>query len=410
MGILMPKPMPRLRTNLDFMPSPVPDRPGLLIRDAFRYSDVTLIIPPGLVECLRCFDGETTDLELREELVRITGDLQVGELQRNLIDALAESGFLENATYERMREERHRAFAAERRRQPSHAGAAYPDEPVPLRETLGQWMNGGPRERTRPLIGIAAPHVSPEGGWKSYQAAYGALTSEYKDRTFVVLGTSHYGQPERFGLTRKPFVTPLGESAVDLRLVDRLASEAPGAILMEDYCHAIEHSIEFQALFLQYCYGPDIRILPILCGSYAQSIYVGGAPEDDENVRRFLGALGDLAAREGDRLFWVLGIDMAHMGRRYGDPFAAFADEGDMRQVAERDRLRIDRVNAGDAAGFWDLVQERRDDLKWCGSSPLYTFLKAVPQARGELNRYEQWNIDEQSIVSFAGISFGKEA
>jgi AmmeMemoRadiSam system protein B len=258
-------------------------------------------------------------------------------------------------------------------------------------------------------MGIAAPHVSPEGGWKSYQAAYGALRPEYKDRTFVVLGTSHYGQPERFGMTRKPFVTPLGESAVDLRMVDTLVNDAPGAILMEDYCHSIEHSIEFQVLFLQYCYGPDIRILPILCGSYARSIYKGGAPEDDENVRRFLGSLSELAAREGDRLFWVLGIDMAHMGQRYGDRFVAVADQGEMAQVAERDRLRIERVNAGDAAGFWDLVQERQDELKWCGSSPVYTFLKAVPQARGELNRYEQWNIDEQSVVSFAGISFGKE-
>jgi hypothetical protein len=47
--------------------------------------------------------------------------------------------------------------------------------------------------------------------------------------------------------------------------------------------------------------------------------------------------------------------------------------------------------------------------LKWCGSAPLYTFLKAVPHARGELLRYEQWNIDEQSVVSFAGIAFAPE-
>jgi AmmeMemoRadiSam system protein B len=221
-----------------------------------------------------------------------------------------------------------------------------------------------------------------------------------------VLGTSHYGEPERFGLTRKPFATPFGESAVDLRLVDELAAGAPDSILMEDYCHTIEHSIEFQVLFLQYVFGPDIRILPILCGSYANSIYRGGAPESDEKVRRFLGTLGEVAAREGDRLFWVLGIDMAHMGRRYNDRFVALADRGEMEGVALADRRRIERINAGDTAGFWDLVQERQDELKWCGSSPLYTFLKVAPHARGELNRYEQWNIDEQSVVSFAGISF----
>jgi predicted class III extradiol MEMO1 family dioxygenase len=114
--------------------------------------------------------------------------------------------------------------------------------------------------------------------------------------------------------------------------------------------------------------------------------------------------------REAGRLFWVLGIDMAHIGRRYGDSFIARADEGQMIEVSARDRKRIDSVNRGDADEFWDLVQQQRDDLKWCGSSPLYTFLKAVPQARGELLRYEQWNIDEQSVVSFAGMSFTESA
>jgi AmmeMemoRadiSam system protein B len=406
----MSKRLPRLRANLDFMPSPVADRPGLLIRDAYRYSDATLIIPPGLIESLRCFDGESTELELREELVRMTGDPQVGELERNIIDTLAQSGFLEDETYARLREERHRQFAEQPRREPAHVGSAYPETMGPLTRTMTQWMNGGAAQCGDHLIGIAAPHVSPEGGWQSYRAAYSALAPEYKERTFVILGTSHYGEPERFGLTRKPYSTPFGESTVNQNLVDTLVKEAPGAILMEDYCHAIEHSIEFQALFLQYIYGPDIQILPILCGSFARSIYKGGAPEKDENVGRFLGALGELAAKEGDRLLWVLGIDMAHMGRRYGDSFSAYADRGEMAQVSVRDQQRIDRINAGDAAGFWDLVQERQDDLRWCGSSPLYTFLKAAPGARGALNRYEQWNIDEQSVVSFAGISFSKES
>ena len=36
------------------------------------------------------------------------------------------------------------------------------------------------------------------------------------------------------------------------------------------------------------------------------------------------------------------------------------------------------------------------------------TFLKTAPRARGELLRYEQWNIDERSVVSFAGVAFRK--
>ena len=152
--------------------------------------------------------------------------------------------------------------------------------------------------------------------------------------------------------------------------------------------------------------APDVKILPILCGSYARSIFQGGKPEDSQEVRRFLDALSELRAREGKRLFFVLGVDMAHMGARYQDPFECFANQGPMTEVSARDAARIACINQSDAGGFWELVQHNQDDLKWCGSSPFYTFLKIAPQARGKLLRYEQWNIDEASVVSFAGMSF----
>jgi AmmeMemoRadiSam system protein B len=255
------------------------------------------------------------------------------------------------------------------------------------------------------VIGIAAPHVSPAGGWQSYRAAYTALTPDLRERTFVVLGTSHYGQPDRFGLTRKPFKTPFGTTLTNECLVAEL--EVQPAALVEDYCHAVEHSIEFQVLFLQAIYGPEVRILPVLCGSFGRHGGEGEFPEDNEEVKRFLGALGEIAQREKERLFWVLGVDMAHMGVRYGDGFAARADCDEMGQVRERDEIRIARVLAADAEGFWELVRENGDDdLKWCGSSAIYSFMKAVPWAQGTLRRYEQWNIDEQSVVSFGGIAF----
>jgi AmmeMemoRadiSam system protein B len=397
--------LPRLRYDLDAMPSPVEDRPGLLMRDSLHYSDAVLIIPPALVECLSCFDGQHTELDLRAILVQLTGDFQVGELERNLIDTLKQSGFLQDEIFAAMKAAREREFAESPVREPAHAGSGYPDNPDELRQQMDEWMADPPSAEDG-LIGIAAPHVSPIGGYQSYRAAYGLLGPQYKDRTFVILGTSHYGAPERFGLTRKPYATPWGNAETNTALVDELTRLAPEAIGTEDYCHSVEHSIEFQVVYLQSIFGPDIRILPILCGSYAQSIYRGGKPEDNEGVVRFLGALGNIAAREGDSLMWLLGIDMAHMGRRYGDEIAAIASEDEMLVVEARDRARMECVAAGDVRGFWDLVQENHDDLKWCGSSPLYTFLKVMPHARGSVKRYEQWNIDPQSVVSFAGISF----
>jgi len=394
------------------MPSPVDDRPGLLIRDPYQFSDMTLIIPPALVPCLECFDGEQTTLDLRQLLVRSTGSLEVGELETHLTDTLSTAGFLEDEKFEVMRQQRERGFVDSPHRDVAHAGSAYPESPNELRVVLDDYMKpeGDAPPSSGRILGIAAPHVSPFGGWGCYQAAYSALTPADRDRTFVILGTSHYGEPDRFGLTRKPFLTPYGTAPTDTAIVDELENAGNGAVMMEDYCHAVEHSIEFQVIFLQHLLGPEVRIVPILCGSFARSIYGSGMPEDQPGTARFFDALGNLAARQGDNLCWVLGIDMAHMGRRYGDQFQALANTDEMVRVAERDHLRIDSISGGDAQAFWDQVRENRDELKWCGSAPLYTFMKAMPQARGVLRRYQQWNIDEQSVVSFAGMTFADGA
>jgi AmmeMemoRadiSam system protein B len=401
--------------NLDFMPSPSPEHPGLFIRDPYRFSDAMLVIPTFLVECLQCFDGSQTELDLRAALVRITGDLEVGALGQHLIGTLSAAGFLEDAQYGEMQQARKREFAAAAVREPSHAGSAYPADLGEMRQTMGQWMDGA-GTLAKPdgdlldgdLFAIAAPHVSPQGGWQSYRAAYGLLRPEHKDRTFVILATSHFGEPEKFGLTRKTFRTPLGDAPADTALVDWLAARGGKGVEMEDYCHSFEHTVELQVIFLQHVLGPGVKILPILVGPFVRSIYEGGDPEDDDGVKAFFEALGELREREGDRLFWVMGVDMAHMGARYHDRLAAVAGEGAMQEVGARDERRIERINALDAGGFWDLVRQRQDDLKWCGSAPFYTFLKTAPKARGELLKYEQWNIDENSVVSFAGMGFRK--
>ncbi len=397
----------RLRLDLDFSPSPSRDHPGLLIRDPLQYSETALVIPPPLVECLQLFDGESTELDLRERLARVTGSIQVEEIAGHLRSSLRDAGFLEDEVYRRLRDDKHRTFAEASVREATHAGSGYPEDPESIRSVLEGYLSASPSPVTSPLeglLGIAAPHVSPNGGWRAYSAAYRALVPEHKERIFIILGTSHYGAPNHFGLTRKNFVTPLGEARTETALVDRLAGA--GAVEMEDYCHLSEHSIEFQVIFLQHLFGGGVRILPILCGSYARSIYEGGRPEDDEGVRRFIGELGAIGASGGDRFFWVLGVDMAHMGRRYGDSFPAVANEGVMKEVAGRDRARIEKICERNPDGFWSLIQENKDDLKWCGSSVFYTFLRAVPKARGRLLGYEQWNIDEQSVVTFGALGF----
>lgn len=367
-------------------------------------------MPPPWVVGLRCLDGEHTEVDMQEALTRATGELVFSDTIRAFVVTLREHGFLETEEFRRLRDRKHAEFREARERLPVYAGEAYPASELEIRATFQGYFDaaGGSGGLSPHCLGVAAPHVSPEGGRNCYAATYQALAAlpSLASRTFVILGTSHYGAPEKFGLTRKPFVTPLGTLAVDRELVDWLEQHGGEAVCMEDYCHAIEHSIEFQCVFLQYALGPKLRIVPILCGPFAESLETGRAPESNPAVACFLAALKGLADVQGDRLFWVLGIDLAHRGARYGDPFAAVAEQGEMMAAAGRDRERLDAFCDGDLTRFFELVRSNQDELKWCGYAPLYTFAKAVPGARGKLLRYEQWNIDPQSVVSFAGLEF----
>ena len=272
-------------------------------------------------------------------------------------------------------------------------------------------LSGSPNPA--PIIGIAAPHVSPEGGWQCYAAAYNrlrGLKEQLQGKTIVILGTSHYGEPEKFGLTRKSFQTPYGTVNTNTELVDWLLNRAGDVINMEDYCHSVEHSIEFQIVFLQHVLGNDFKILPVLCGAFVQSFMSGKPPETGDGVRSFFEALGELAALRQDQLFWVLGIDLAHIGQRYGDPLEARAEQGYLREVREKDYERLQHVGAGQSGEFFDLVVRDYDPLKWCGFTPVYTFMQAVKQARGEVLQYDQWNIDDASVVSFTAMEFTTNA
>lgn len=402
--------VPPLRRGLDIVPSADSQRPGLLIRDAMQYTESILYLPPLWALALRCLDGQHTELDLQALLTHATGSLVFGEDIQEFLGVLREQGFLETEEFHHLERRKRNEFAQAPERLPIHAGMAYPGSAIEVRNTIEAYFHDVPAPESLPsqAVGVAAPHVSPEGGRLCYGTTYLQLTASpaLAEHTVIVLGTSHYGAPEKFGLTRKPFVTPLGTVHVDTKMVDWLEQRGGDAVVMEDYCHAIEHSIEFQCLFLQYALGPGLKFVPILCGPFAQSLQSGCAPESNEDLARFFDALGELADIHCDRLFWVLGIDLTHAGHRYGDPFVATAHHGLMEEVAERDRERLKLACDGDDRGFLESVTVNGDELKWCGYSALYTFMKALPKARGHLRRYAQWNIDPQSVVSFASLEF----
>jgi hypothetical protein len=91
--------MPALRQDLDVMPSPVEDRPGLLVRDPMGFAEGMLVIPPALVPLLAIFDGQSDVADVKAALVRQAGDVRAATIVEHLLETLGGGGFLVDEAY-----------------------------------------------------------------------------------------------------------------------------------------------------------------------------------------------------------------------------------------------------------------------------------------------------------------------
>jgi hypothetical protein len=91
----------------------------------------------------------------------------------------------------------------------------------------------------------------------------------------------------------------------------------------------------------------------------------------------------------------VLGVDMAHVGRRYGH--AERCGPARDRSKSPSRIARLDRICAGDAGGSSSLCTRLRPAQ--LVRIPAVLHVLEVRSARlnleGEVLKYEQWNIDE---------------
>jgi len=64
-------------------------------------------------------------------------------------------------------------------------------------------------------------------------------------------------------------------------------------------------------------------------------------------------------------------------------------------------------VTEGDSQGFYLKIAQEQDRRHVCGLPSLYTMLRLLDDAEGQLLSYDQW-VDEtgQGLVSFASLIF----
>jgi AmmeMemoRadiSam system protein B len=401
---------PRLRAVEAF---PV-DQDGerfLALRDPAGYTTAVIMLPLGLLDVLALFDGRHDVGQIQASIARGQGPPVTREHIDKLIAALDEHGFLDSAAFAARREAVDGTFLSAPSRPANHAGGAYPGDAESLRAALDGFFAApaGPGPvapfRGGGLRGLVAPHIDFHRGGPAYAWGYRDLAERGEADCFVIFGTCHAGMADPFALTRKDYDTPLGPARVDRDFVEALAGRARQDCFGSELAHRNEHSIEFQAVFLQYLYGGrrEIAIVPVLTSFVHEALARGGGPEDDPRVPAFLDALRDTAAALGRRVAFIAGADLAHVGPRFGDPAPITPVE--LAAIDREDRQMLAAVEAGDAAWFFESARRDGDRRRICGLSPIYTLLRALGGAPGTLRRYAQWP-DPQGVVSFASVVF----
>jgi MEMO1 family protein len=410
---------PRLRA-VEAFPVQHEGQRCIALRDPAGFTDRIAVLPGPLLDLVSLFDGEHPVAAIHEILRRRHGEAPSVDQIGALIEQLDDAGFLDSERFRARRRATDDAFRQSPTRPAAHAGGAYAGAPEALREQIAGFFRHpdgpGPADGARPADGpsrraagtlsaLIAPHIDFHRGGPTYGRAYQEVLDRSDADLFVILGTCHAGMADPFAITLKPYDTPLGPAAVDRDFYEALARRAGQDLLASEPAHRAEHSIEFQALMLQYLLGArrPFTILPVLASYLHEAVWAGTEPEADPRVPRFLDALGETIASSPRRVCLIAGVDLAHVGPRFGDPDAN--TEASLATVERADRAMLEPVVAGDARGFFAGVAADGDARRICGLSPIYSLLRVLPEAPGRLIQYRQWP-DPEGAVTFCAVSF----
>lgn len=402
---------PRLRA-LEAFPVEQDGQRLIGLRDPSGFTTEVALLPIPVLDIVSLFDGEHSVADIHGiVLARHGGEAPGPEAIAGFAARLDEAGFLDSPRFAERRRLIEDAWRANPSRPAAHAGGAYAGEAEALKSQIDGFFAhpegpgfpspavGAPR-----LRGLLAPHIDFHRGGPIYAWAYRALLERSDADLFVILGTCHGGMEDPFAVTLKPYETPLGPAEADRDFFEALARRYGHDLLGSESAHRSEHSIEFQTVMLRRLLGGrPFTVLPVLAAFLHEAVETGGEPESDPRVPRFLDALGETIAASGRRVCLIGGVDLAHVGPRFGD--AETNTPAILERVAREDRAMLEPVTSGDAARFFASVAADGDSRRICGLSPIYAFLRALPGARGELLRYSQWP-DPQGAVSSCAAAF----
>jgi AmmeMemoRadiSam system protein B/AmmeMemoRadiSam system protein A len=153
-------------------------------------------------------------------------------------------------------------------RQPAVAGQFYPGDAVELRSTLEDlFAHAIPSKGLEGVVAIIAPHAGYVFSGGVAASSHNQVDSKQRYENIFVLGPSHYVGFEGASIyVDGNFITPLGPVQVNAKLGKQIIEKNRVFVARTD-AHLREHSVEVQLPFLQYRFGKECRIVPIVLGA-----------------------------------------------------------------------------------------------------------------------------------------------
>ena len=410
---------PRLRA-IEAFPVEQDGKTLIYLKDPLNFAAPLGISPVGYF-LLSHFDGQHSLVDIQEAYCKQFGTLLLSDELKDFIDTLDRHYYLQSERFHDYRD----AVILEFRRLPTrmaaHVGGAYNADPAQLTNQLDDYFSlpNGPglpssQKRSTPRA-VVAPHIDFHRGGPAYAWAYKSLAESDGADLYILLGTSHCGGQAPYILTLKDFATPFGVVETDKDFVNRLQARCAEDYFGDEYLHRGEHSLEFQVVFLKHIAQQraaatgererPFRIVPILVSSFHSMMMNQTAPEETSAIGTFLRALRDMAEKESRQVCFVAGVDLAHVGRQFGDREPITGEF--LKWVETEDHSLVSRVAALDAPGFFNEIAKDQDRRRICGFSPLYSLVHLLEGVQGKQLKYGQaFTPETGSAVTFTSMIF----
>lgn len=248
-------------------------------------------------------------------------------------------------------------------RQPRAAGIFYNSDKHSLERDVKSFFTGknGPKKmRESKIVGLITPHDKYHLCGTTCAWSF----SRVEKANYIIIGTNHNSIGSNFSIMKEGlWKTPLGEIVIGNKVAEKILNKSK-MIEYDVIPHESEYSIEVQLPFLQYRFGNDFKIVPILVtNKFSDKDFVN----DCKSIGK---AIAHSIMTEKEKWIIVATSDFSH---------------GSKKKIEKSDKAIINSIKNLSENKFFDAVHKNSPHI--CGYGAILTALAATKELKAERSR-----------------------